>query len=180
MKPQLLKVRKAVKTLRKGPYKRMFKVSQRKLPKLDCVTRWNSTFLMIERLLAEKEFICSLTEGDKEKVIDDGLWEFIAHFCAAYSPVAEATIKLQGSQITFGDFFLIWEKCTYELKNSNNNLSLIVAQKMDERRRKLMDKPLFLAAIYLDQRINFRNSPFISKDEREIAVVGICDTMHRK
>ena len=89
----------------------------------------------------------------------------------AFKPVAEATIKLQDSQITFGDFFLIWEKCTFELKNHENALSKVIAFKIDKRRQNLMNNKAFLAAIFVDQRINFRNSPFISSEERTCALV---------
>lgn len=173
LKNRLASIRSAVKTLRKLPYKRMFEVSKQKKPKLDCLTRWSSTYKMVNSLLEVKDFICSLTEEPEEMIIDNDLWEFIQRFAAVFKPVAEATTKLQGTQVTFGDFFLIWERCTFEVKNTQDEMALTLASKMDGRRTKLMDNPSFLAAIYLDQRINFRNTPFMTKDQKEVALVSI-------
>lgn len=128
---------------------------------------------MVNSLLEVKDFICSLTEEPEEMIIDNDLWEFIERFAAVFKPVAEATTKLQGSQVTFGDFFLIWERCTFEVKNTQDEMALTLASKMDGRRTKLMDNPSFLGAIYLDQRINFRNTPFMTKDQKEVALVSI-------
>lgn len=171
---QLNKIRSKVKILRKLPYKRKFEVSGKKKPKLDCVTRWNSTYTMVNSLLEVKAFICSLTEGSDEAIIDNDLWNFIERFTAIFLPISEVTIKLQSSHITFGDFFLIWEKCMFDLRKFEDDMAKTLISKMDNRRVKLMDSPLFLAAIYLDQRINFRNTPFMTKDQKEVAVVSSC------
>lgn len=53
MKEQLLEIRKIVKTLRKLPYKKLFAVSKRSKPKLDCPTRWNSTYGMDINIMNE-------------------------------------------------------------------------------------------------------------------------------
>lgn len=167
----LERIRAGVKALRKMPYKRMFKLSNKRRPKLDCVTRWNSTYLMLESLWKEKIFIHGLVDCKGEPIIDNSLWTFIEEYLSALKPVAEATVQLQGSQITFGDFFLIWEKCCFQINKKDDELSVTLAAKMIERRKQLMNNEAFLGAIYMDQRINFRNSPFITNEERSIAMV---------
>ena len=77
LKSSLEKVRKAVKTLRKLPFKKLFTLSKRTKPKLDCPTRWNSSYQMVQSLLKEREFILSITEEDSPDVIDAELWIFL-------------------------------------------------------------------------------------------------------
>lgn len=171
MKSLLAEVRAAVKVLRKLPYKTMFTVSKKTMPKLDCITRWNSAYTMIKSLTKEQDFVSSLSEEDVTPIISGRLWEFIMEFEKVFEPIAEATLKLQNSQTTFGDLFLIWEKCSYKLKNSKYKLASVVLQCMDNRKQQIMSNKIFLASIFFDQRINFRNSPFIQNEEREVALV---------
>lgn len=51
LKKMLGNVRQAVKTLRKFPFKSCFKTENKKLPSLDCETRWNSAYLMVCSLM---------------------------------------------------------------------------------------------------------------------------------
>lgn len=51
LKKQLTNVRAAVKVLRKFPFKASFKADKRKLPFLDCETRWNSSYEMASILV---------------------------------------------------------------------------------------------------------------------------------
>lgn len=172
MKNMITEVRIAVKVLRKLPYKTMFVVSKKPIPKLDCITRWNSAFNMIQSLKKGQDFIMSLTEGKEDPIISVEMWEFITQFEEVFAPVAEATQRLQNDQTTFGDLFLIWEKCSYQLRKSNTKIASIVLASMDKRKIQLMTNKPFLAGIFFDQRINYRNSPFITNEEREIALVS--------
>lgn len=43
---------------------------------------------------------------------------------------------------------------------------------MEARETALTDNKAFLAAIYFDQRINYRSSPLITDDQRQAALVS--------
>lgn len=49
LKKMLGNVRQAVKTMRKFPFKSCFTKEGRKLPFLDCETRWNSSYMMVSQ-----------------------------------------------------------------------------------------------------------------------------------
>lgn len=172
IKDMISRIRVAVKVLRKQPYRKMFKLSNRRRPKLDCPTRWSSTFKMMKSLSTEKEFIITLTDKEEKPIIADEEWNFIEKFTTIFTPIDNATVKLQSNQMTFGDMFLLWEKCSFTLKNIEDDLATLLLSNMNKRRQVLMTNRVFLAAIFVDQRINFKNSPFMTNEEREVAMVS--------
>lgn len=171
MKEKIMQIRNNVKTLRKLPYRKLFSISKRNKPKLDCPTRWNSTYMMVQSIFKEKDFIMALGDGE-DQIIDDDMWDFLKNFYQAFKPVAEATLQLQNPQITFGDFFLIWETCSFNVRRADNEISRVIAEKMDKRCVFLMTNKSFLAALFVDQRINFRNSPFFTDEQRLVAMLN--------
>lgn len=172
VKASLSQLRAAIKLLRKQPYKNMFKLSNRKKPKLDCPTRWGSTYAMMESLFQERHFIITLADKDEKPIITNDEWIFIEKYLLIFKPINETTTRLQSQQVTFGDMFLLWEKCTFTLKLMDDDLAALLLENLNKRRQQLMRNKVFLAAIYVDQRINFKNTPFMTNDERELALVS--------
>lgn len=161
-----------VKKLRKTPYKHMFKLNKMEAPKLSCDTRWNSWYDSAASIKASKEFICSITKNDKEVALTNEQWNFIDSFIDGFEPVAQLTNTLQSSQLTFGDFYLAWVRCKLQLGKKENVLSKQLLKNMEARETALTDNKAFLAAIYFDQRINYRSSPLITDDQRQAALVS--------
>ena len=87
--------------------------------------------------------------------------------------MSELTVALQSSQLTFGDFYLLWIRCKLLLEKKDNPLSKQLLMNMKNREPALIDNKAFLAAIFLDQRINYRNSPLISDEQRQCALVSM-------
>lgn len=73
------------------------------LPCLDNVTRWNSTYDMINSILSIRDYIENVDSASHINVN----WIFVQNFLAAFHPIAECTLKLQHEQYIIGDFLEI-------------------------------------------------------------------------
>lgn len=138
------------------------------LPCLDVVTRWNSTYDMINKILSLKEYIENL---DSLSIFDIN-WSFIQNFVTAFAPLAKCTIKLQTEQYILGDFFRDWLTCELELEKLVLNIyASALLSAMRSRKEKLLKHDAFAGAIYLDPRFNFNGSPFLTIDLKQSAMV---------
>ena len=66
-----------------------------KKPPLDVVTRWNSTFDMLESLNALKQFCSDLAPTNKDLHLNDNIWEKIQNICNALKPAKNFTLLLE-------------------------------------------------------------------------------------
>lgn len=71
-----------------------------------------------------------------------------------------------------GDFYFVWLTCCLELEDVDSPLARNILQAMEKRKSKLFDNNAFLAAIYLDPRINYRGSELITQEQRATAKVN--------
>lgn len=165
-----------IKKLRKIPYKNLFKLNNKELPKLSCDTRWNSWYDNLSSLKSNKEFICSITKNDKDVALNEESWKFIDDFADGFEPMAKLTISLQSSQLTMGDFYLAWLRCKLLLGKKDHPLSEQLLANMESRESALTNNKAFLAALFFDQRINYRNSPLFTENQRQAALVGLFET----
>ncbi|XP_021706488.1 uncharacterized protein LOC110678172 [Aedes aegypti] len=162
-----------VKKLRKVPFKNLFKLNNKELPKPSCDTRWNSWYDNASSLKTNKDFICSITKNDKDVALSNDTWTFIDNFVEGFEPVAKLTKALQSSQLTIGDFYLAWLRCKLLLGKKDNPLSKQLLANMETRELALTSNNAFLAAIFFDQRINYRNSPLFNEDQRQTALMHL-------
>jgi len=65
----LNKVRAFVRKLRNQNYMYLIKKEKLKTPILDCLTRWNSTYDMLERLQYLKDFIQNISDDEMLKKV---------------------------------------------------------------------------------------------------------------
>lgn len=168
---QLNKIREIVKKLRNNPYKNSFTLNGARKPFLDVITRWNSTYNMILCLNSQRQFITDLINRECFEISEE-LWQFIDQFVLTFKPVYTATIKLQQEQLIMGDFFKIWLECKIELESLNNELSRKIVDSMLKRKVKLFDNNAFLAAVYMDPRLNYFGSDLLSESDKCKATVS--------
>lgn len=68
-----------------------------------------------------------------------------------------------------GDFYRDWLSCEIDLEEMSREGN-IYAEKLftsvKSRKQSLLTNEAFTAAIYLDPRFNFLNTPFLSEDQR--------------
>jgi hypothetical protein len=106
-KTELDEIRKVVKALKSSTYCEQIKIIKMKAPGTEVCTRWNSSFIMIRKLMSIKEDLIKLYDyftGDAlDKItLEDRHWEFMDKFYDAFLPCYNLTIKLQSSNIGMG------------------------------------------------------------------------------
>ncbi|XP_036342599.1 uncharacterized protein LOC118751881 [Rhagoletis pomonella] len=113
MQNKLEECRKIVKLLR-ASIRSCINSADIRLPPIDNITRWNSTFEMIESLLNFKQHI---NGNDMVFSIDCEIdWNSIEDFVNAFTPMAQCTKQLQAEQYIIGDFYRDWLVCEAKLK----------------------------------------------------------------
>lgn len=80
IKEKLDIIRSIVKKLRTQTYLNLLKTGDCKMPVLDNVTRWNSTYLMVERFVVLREFIEALKHDNSFFDVSEEIWNFSAEF----------------------------------------------------------------------------------------------------
>ncbi|CAK9296597.1 unnamed protein product [Gordionus sp. m RMFG-2023] len=90
---------------------------------IDCCTRWNSIYLMLERLLELKSFCQEISlQSDREKCLSENEWKIISDILKALYPAYVLTKYLQSEQLTMGDFYAAWIKC---LMQTSKNIEIL-------------------------------------------------------
>ncbi|XP_037931580.1 uncharacterized protein LOC119666371 [Teleopsis dalmanni] len=146
--------RSVSKKLRTTYYRSMLKNGGHKAAFIDCITRWNSTYKMIERLLLLKSIITSLGNINAELYLTENSWTFMTELVSALKPFYTATLKLQSGKLCFSDLFIILMDLDFEVQNlPENELKVMFLQALNKRKTALLEGDLFTAAIYLDPRI---------------------------
>lgn len=167
----LTEVRTIIKQLRANPFRNVFALRTHRKPFLDVPTRWNSTYQMVKCLTDQKDFIMDLISGNTEVEISENLWTFMEDFTTAFQPVFIMTKKIQEVNLTMSDFYLLWLICEVELKEINNEYSKQILSAMDKRKSNIFENSAFIAALYMDPRVNFNGSIHFNDTHRRKAEV---------
>lgn len=170
------KARICVRILRRPNILRILKEAHTKKPILDCANRWDSVYLMLDRLLEFREFIN--THRDLEAVsleISNETWNLLTNLKCSLEPAMILSKKLQMEQLTFGDFWYEWLKCILKIKKVTGSFSIILAEALENRQKTLLDNDTYLSAIYLDPRFN----AILSREQVEKAVKHLVNTWSR-
>lgn len=71
--------------------------------------------------------------------------------------------------MTMGDFLFAWETCRLDLLESSDSMASCLLKHMERRREKLFS-PAVVAALFMDPRVNFGGSEFLTDDDRRVAI----------
>ncbi|KAE9521652.1 hypothetical protein AGLY_017948 [Aphis glycines] len=146
----LNKVRALVRKLRNQNYVYLIEKEKLKTPILDCLTRWNSTYDMLERLQYLKDFIQNMSVNDK--TYHD--WQQVETISKALLPAKVCSKKLQTEQLTMTDFYGAWIFCKIQTNAMNSDFANKLVQLMTNREKIILNNQVLLAAIFLDPRYN--------------------------
>lgn len=100
----LQKARYIVKKLRSSLMLIALKTIKLKMPILDYITRWCSTFNMLERLLQLKDFCNKVSEVN----LTDNESASVQELIHILKPATIATKQLQYEQVEMADFYALW------------------------------------------------------------------------
>lgn len=130
--------------------RRRFLIENKKsIPSLDVLTRWNSTYLMVEKLFDLKEFL-----AEQSNVNIDVDWDWMETYIDAFKDSYEATLKLQEKQLVYSEFFIIWMELKLKCEKGQNYIKKKLLSQIKIRESKLLENDALLAAIYMDPRVN--------------------------
>lgn len=170
-------IRKIVKELRKNFYRIEFTKNKKRIPVLDVVTRWSSTFNMLDSIVDQSEFIKNILEIHDIRLCQkfNDILPFTRSLHRLLKPVAVATLGLQEQNLILGDLFKIWLELELEvdeyIEHDVINIKDGLLNAMNHRKANLFNNDIFLAAIYLDPRFNYLGSTFLTDEDKQKARV---------
>jgi hypothetical protein len=99
------KARRIVKAIKSSTYVEIVKQQKLKLPKLDVITRWMSSFIMLKSLFDVKDNLKAIYESVKKSellpiYLDEKDWEKIENYLETFKPIYLFTKELQETQLT--------------------------------------------------------------------------------
>lgn len=152
-------------------FRRIIEQSGVSVPKLENDTRWNSGYSMLEYFVKNERFLRELLDGNDQVHISDEDWHFIKEYVQVFHPVYRATIRLQNESLTMGDFFFIWLECVMELEEmTGSELANSMTAAMKKRQEVMFEGKAFLAALYLDPRINYLKTDFLTDEQKNVGL----------
>lgn len=123
-------------------------------PQLDVVTRWGSTYIMLQRLLQFKEFCQNnISAADQ---LNTNEWVAITNVVSVLELANNLTQKLQTAQLILGDFYKCWMELVFNLRSLNSDIANKLLSKIEARQESLLENETIYSALYLDPR--FRRS----------------------
>lgn len=126
------------------------------------VTRWNSTYLMLKRLVELKDF-CIKFQGQKgfeELQLAQESWNQFTQLLQVLECVAVLTTLLQAENLNVPDFIYHWFSMKMKLESlSDSSYALKLVQCIKEREKVIFQNKIVLAGWYLDKNLNVLMSP---------------------
>lgn len=168
-------VRKIVKMAKRMEYRALFDLAKISLPKIDVDTRWSSTWDMVESILKHEMMVKEIAVKCSALTISEETWTKMKEFQIAFNEIYGALIKLQNDNIIMGDLLKIIKQCQFHAKKlpSDNPFAKGLHEGLENRLKNLVQNNAFRAAILLDQRWCFLDSPFFSREDKLQAIVSI-------
>ena len=140
------------------------------------MTRWGSTFAMVDRLLIFKDYCEQVAAaGTKELKLTQIEWNEALKIRNILEKPNTTTIVLQSANITPGLFMKEWKKLCKFLQDNGEEISLGIIASMQKREEKLFKNTHFLAGVYVDPRYRILLSPSQTLHAKE----GLLDIARR-
>lgn len=127
------------------------RLKQQKLQQavFDTSIRWDSTADMLEQLFKLKEFCIANLDPVEESVLTS-----IEKYFYILQPCRSLSRKLQKEQLTFWDFYIAWMKCRLGVEQIDDPFARHLLTCISNQEVTLFENECFLAALYLDPRVN--------------------------
>lgn len=151
----ILKAQKLAAKLRNSIVRSLISDAKLNQAVLDQKTRWNSTYLMIVRLLGLKDFCESKSPPFKGLNIPERTWKNLQEMQDVLKPVAELTSRLQHEQLDVSQFVAYWKLAVFKISSQGSQKAAELMKCVELREKPIFANRLVQCAIYLDKRFNF-------------------------
>lgn len=125
-----------------------------KSPVIDCLTRWSSTFYMLERLVEHKEFCSSMSSFMSAKCrMSDSDWHNLDGIMKILRLFESLTKKLQATNFTVADFYGAWHELKMEMEDLAG-VALVdnIIAEMNTRETDMMQNDVIYSCVFMDPR----------------------------
>lgn len=125
---------------------------------IDCDTRWDSLYQMINEVHQFRNQLEEIAINEPRFEINEDVWDFIAEFVEAFTPVHFAMKDFQKSDVTMSDFYIRWEKMEVQItrvQNGQQELKRKLLEALGRRKQRFFECDAFIATLVLDPRINW-------------------------
>ena len=142
---------------------------------IDQVTRWGSTYLMIERILELKSILSDMANHDL--TMSNVQWDQVKSLKELLYYPYIVTKKLQCSNLTPGSFIKEWNMLIFRMTQIGGLIAEEIKDSMVRREAFLLDNDILLAAIYVDPlyRVSLNDSQLI---KAKIALFNVAVRMN--
>jgi hypothetical protein len=143
---------------------------------LDMETRWGSTFLMIDRMLRQRNTIDELgLVGNRKLQLTKSQWQQIQELRDMLYKCFLVTKKMQLEDLTPGYFFRKWTGLVLVVEDHGGLIATKIMESMKRREAELFGSSVFLAAVLAD----VFNMNLLSTDQKEVATEALIDLILR-
>lgn len=185
----LREIRKVVKRSKAIVFRPIFQIHNAPVPVLDCDTRWGTTPIMVDSFLQLVLLEKQIQTVDPKYNIEKSLIRFAEEFCKAFKPMVTLLKNLQKGQLTVGDlyrYYWIEARIALQKLRHTNSFASALIENLSKRKDKLFENKTFLAGLFMDPRFNFKDTPYLTSEQKNIAIVSIyyvcsceIDCLHR-
>ncbi|ESO12621.1 hypothetical protein HELRODRAFT_159191 [Helobdella robusta] len=141
------------------------------------VTRWGSTYAMLDRLLFFKDYCEQVVAaaGTKDLELSKDEWNEVKNIRDVLEKPNITTVALQAADLTPGMFMKEWCKLEKCLEENGEYVALGILSSMRKRKEKLLHNTHFLAGVYVDARYRI----LLNKSDKIKAREGLADIQLR-
>lgn len=153
-KKLIKKCRRIVRSLLSPNMLNMIRQQNFKMPLMDCLTRWSSTYYMLERFVELKEFYQNVISFLPSNChLNDADWAALDGVISVLKLFERLTKKLQAVEFTVSDFYAAWVELLIEMENLRG-IELVdnILQQMETRERDFLRNDVVYSCVYLDAR----------------------------
>lgn len=163
------KCRRVVRTLLTPNMVNLIQQQHLRMPVIDCLTRWSSTYYMLKRLVELKDFYSSMISFMPFNCkLNDSDWHNLNGILNILSFFESTTKKLQAVNFTVADFYYVWHELKLELE-AFSGVELVdnLLAQMETRKSELLENQIVHSCVFMDPRYHILltegNSSFCTK-----------------
>lgn len=174
--PIIEEAREMVKILRTNNVLNLIAIKELPKPKLDCKTRWGSTFEMLQSLCALKGFCAEMAMIDDKYLLSDDFWDLLDPAMKVLEYAYTAVKNLQKDDLVLSDvygiLFVLKKRLEFHLeKKPNDELAKTLKANVEKRESDILNTNCMYSCMFLDPRYQI----MLDDDQKKAAISHLAD-----